>query len=42
MYELFLVEQGVEIEVEAEMDEVIRILDREVAGFGTDTRRFNL
>ncbi len=42
MYELFLVEQGVEVDVEANMDEVVRILDREVSGFGTDTRRFKL
>jgi hypothetical protein len=42
MYELFLVEQGVEIDVEADMDEVVRILDREVSNFGTDTRRFKL
>ena len=42
MYELFLVEQGVEIDVEADTDEVVRILDREVSNFGTDTRRFKL
>ena len=42
MYELFLAEQGVELELRADLDEVVRVLDREVSGFGTDTRRFKL
>lgn len=42
MYELFLVEQGVEMELEADLDEVVRVLDREVSGFGTDAHRFKL